>query len=79
MSGDNSGSVTPSEVASVEDASSNDAKELKALQSYLKSLPYGCESTEEMQEKLRLIVEKVYACVHTNSWAPSVGWDHMLQ
>lgn len=67
---------TPSDAS---DNASNDAKELKSLDSYLKSLPYGGESTEEMQDKLRVIVEKIYVCVQTNTWAPSVGWDHMLQ
>jgi hypothetical protein len=69
-------SATPSDIS---DPIADDVKELKSLDTYLKSLPYGCESTEEMQEKLRVIAEKLYVCVHTNSWAPSVGWDHMLQ
>jgi len=71
-----SNSATPSDVS---DPIPDDAKELKSLDTYLKSLPYECESSEEMQEKLRVIVEKLYVCVHTNSWAASVGWDHMLQ
>lgn len=81
MTGDNSHqSATPSDSDSPNAVGlSEEAKDLKTMDSYLKSLPYGCESTPEMQEKLRVIVEKLYVCVQTNSWSPSVGWDHMLQ
>lgn len=73
MTGDNSHeSVTPSDLDTPNIAGlSEEAKDLKILDSYLKSLPYGCESTAEMQEKLRIIVEKLYVCVQTNSWSPS--------
>jgi proteasome activator subunit 4 len=67
------------EPGSRSDLAAQDAKELKTLDSYLKSLPYECESTPEMEDKLKMIVEKLTLCVKTNSWALSVGWDHMLQ
>ena len=78
MSGENSsGSATPSDAG--DDLLSSEAKDLKTLEGYIKSLPYSCETIDDMHEKLRVVVEKIYVCVHTNSWAASVGWDHMLQ
>lgn len=63
----------------ISDLEAQDAKELKSLETYVKSLPYECESTAEMEDKLKLIVEKLSICIQTNSWGQSVGWDHMLQ
>ena len=63
----------------ISDLEAQDAKELKSLETYVKSLPYECESTEEMEDTLKVIVEKLSICIQTNSWGQSVGWDHMLQ
>lgn len=56
-----------------------EVKDQKILESYLKSLPYTCESTNEMEDKLKAIVEKIAVCVQTNSWSSIIAWDHMLQ
>ncbi|KAG7099513.1 hypothetical protein E1B28_001358 [Marasmius oreades] len=57
---------------------SND-KESLALQSYLDSVPYACESNEAMQAKLDEIVGKIFICARTQNWFTMTTWDGMLQ
>lgn len=54
-------------------------KEKAALQTYLDSIPYECESMEEMQTKLDFIVGKISICVETKNWLVLTTWDGMLQ
>ena len=56
-----------------------DAKQFKSLDTYLKSLPYECESSDEMQEKLQHIVSRIIICAKTRNWASMIGWDSSLQ
>ena len=60
------------------DASSID-KQLATLQTYLKHLPYECESQEEMQEKLEYIVGMIAICARAKSWLLLTTWDGALQ
>ncbi|KAJ7596682.1 hypothetical protein C8J56DRAFT_918063 [Mycena floridula] len=67
-----------------DDASSDlgdaaDIEEQKSLQIYLDSLPYQCESVEEMQKKLEHIVGKLYICAKAQNWHTLTSWDGMLQ
>ncbi|KAK7058314.1 Proteasome activator BLM10 [Paramarasmius palmivorus] len=50
-----------------------------ALQTYLKSVPYECESNDVMQAKLEEIVGKIYICAKTQNWLTLTTWDGMLQ
>lgn len=50
-----------------------------SLKIYLNSLPYECESTEEMQEKLEQIVGKIFVCAKAKNWLVLSTWDGMLQ
>jgi proteasome activator subunit 4 len=50
-----------------------------SLQTYLDSLPYDCESPEEMQESLEDIVQKIYICAKSKNWLVLTTWDGMLQ
>lgn len=49
------------------------------LQSYLDSLPYECESCEDMQAKLEDIVSKIFICAKAKNWLVLTTWDGMLQ
>lgn len=49
------------------------------LQSYLDSLPYECESCEDMQAKLEDIVGKIFICAKAKNWLVLTTWDGMLQ
>ena len=50
-----------------------------SLQTYLDSLPYECETVEEMQTRLEEIVQKIYICARTKNWLVLSMWDGMLQ
>lgn len=54
-------------------------KQRASLQTYLDSLPYECESVEDMQARLEFIVEKIYICGKTQNWLVLSTWDGMLQ
>ena len=54
-------------------------KQRAALQVYLNSVPYECESVEEMQTKLEEIVGKIMICAHAKNWLLLTTWDGMLQ
>ncbi|CAA7258771.1 unnamed protein product [Cyclocybe aegerita] len=66
---------SPGEVA---DVSAND-RQRASLQTYLDSLPYECESIEEMQTCLEEIVEKLYITAKSKNWLVLSTWDGMLQ
>ncbi|KAF8328806.1 uncharacterized protein EI90DRAFT_3063646 [Cantharellus anzutake] len=69
-------SVSPiiEEVDNVEDS-----KQAKSLEIYLKSLPYECESTEDMLSTLNCIVQNLVLTARTANWSVNVGWDETLQ
>jgi hypothetical protein len=50
-----------------------------SLQTYLDSVPYDCESLDEMQAKLEDIVGKIMICAHAKNWLLLTTWDGMLQ
>lgn len=54
-------------------------KQRVSLQTYLDSLPYECETVEEMQARLEEIVQKIYVCAKTKNWLVLSTWDGMLQ
>ncbi|KDR84826.1 hypothetical protein GALMADRAFT_233236 [Galerina marginata CBS 339.88] len=54
-------------------------KQRASLQTYLDSLPYECESVEDMQARLEEIVEKIYICAKAKNWLVLSTWDGMLQ
>jgi len=54
-------------------------KQRASLQTYLDSLPYKCESVEEMQGQLEQIIEKIYICSRRKNWLLLSTWDDMLQ
>jgi proteasome activator subunit 4 len=54
-------------------------KQRASLQTYLDSLPYQCESVDEMQQKLEHIVGMIYVCAKAKNWPVLSTWDGMLQ
>jgi proteasome activator subunit 4 len=54
-------------------------KQRASLQTYLDSLPYVCETVEDMQGRLERIVEKIYICAKSQNWLVLSTWDGMLQ
>jgi len=54
-------------------------KQRASLQTYLDSLPYQCESIDEMQKKLEHIVRMIYICAKAKDWPVLSTWDGMLQ
>ena len=49
------------------------------LQTYLNSLPYQCESVEDMQAQLEYIVGKITICAKSKNWLVLTTWDGALQ
>lgn len=66
-----SGTMTPGQSAFEKDKVS--------MQSYLDSLPYECESIDEMRAKLDHIVSRICICVESKNWLVLTTWDGMLQ
>jgi proteasome activator subunit 4 len=48
------------------------------MQTLVRSLPYDCESVEEMREKLEFIVGKITICVKSKNWRLLTAWDDVL-
>jgi hypothetical protein len=62
-----------------ESANSGMDRQLASLQTYLDSVPYKCESVDEMQAKLEFIVGRIDICVRSKNWTVLTSWDGMLQ
>ncbi|KAJ3537454.1 hypothetical protein NMY22_g5581 [Coprinellus aureogranulatus] len=54
-------------------------KQLNTLDTYLKSLPYECETPEQMQRALEGIVSKICIAAKAKNWFVLSTWDGMLQ
>ncbi|TFK23084.1 ARM repeat-containing protein [Coprinopsis marcescibilis] len=54
-------------------------RHLTSLRTYTDSLPYECETPEQMQEILESIVAKLYIAAETKNWQQFVAWDGCLQ
>ncbi|KAF9056661.1 hypothetical protein BJ165DRAFT_1362353 [Panaeolus papilionaceus] len=54
-------------------------KQRATLQTYLNSLPYKCESIEEMDTRLEEIVAKIFICAASKNWLVLSTWDGLLQ
>jgi proteasome activator subunit 4 len=54
-------------------------KQRASLQTYLDSLPYQCESLDDMQAKLEHIVGMIYICAKAKNWLVLSTWDGLLQ
>jgi proteasome activator subunit 4 len=53
--------------------------QLLSLQTYIDSVPYACESVEEMHAKLEEIVGKIVICIEAKNWLVLTTWDGLLQ
>jgi len=54
-------------------------KQREYLDTYLKSLPYPCETEEQMNAHLEHIVGKLSVCVETKDWMASDTWSGLLE
>jgi proteasome activator subunit 4 len=72
-------SPTPGEDDNLSPEQSAFEKQRASLQIYLDSVPYECETIEEMQAKLEDIVGKIMICAEAKNWLLLTTWDGMLQ
>ena len=70
---------TPEEDDNLSPEQSAFEKQRASLQIYLDSVPYECETIEEMQAKLEDIVGKIMICAEAKNWLLLTTWDGMLQ
>jgi proteasome activator subunit 4 len=70
---------TPEEDDNLSPEQSAFEKQRASLQIYLDSVPYECETIEEMQTKLEDIVGKIMICAEAKNWLLLTTWDGMLQ
>jgi proteasome activator subunit 4 len=54
-------------------------RQLASLRTFVNSVPYECESVEEMQAKLEDIVGKLMICAEAKHWLTLSTWDGVLQ
>ncbi|KZT23745.1 hypothetical protein NEOLEDRAFT_1135845 [Neolentinus lepideus HHB14362 ss-1] len=54
-------------------------QQLSSLRTYLTSVPYECESVQDMEAKLEYIVGRIAICAKTKNWLVLTTWDGMLQ
>lgn len=54
-------------------------RQLASLQTFINSVPYECESVEEMQAKLEDIIGKIIICAEAKNWLTLSAWDGVLQ
>ncbi|KIY51336.1 hypothetical protein FISHEDRAFT_37321 [Fistulina hepatica ATCC 64428] len=57
----------------------DDERAQKSLKSYLDSLPYPCETPEQMNQCLEDIVGKLYVCAKARNWLVLSNWDGLVQ
>ncbi|KAH8835430.1 hypothetical protein DL96DRAFT_1675460 [Flagelloscypha sp. PMI_526] len=53
--------------------------QLSAIHSYTRTVPYPCETVEEMHKQLGKIVGKIFVCVASKNWPLLTTWDGSLQ
>ena len=72
-------SLLDSPAPEVENSESSDLETQHAsLNSYLDSVPYTCESVEEMHVKLQGIVSQIEVCVKSGDWLSLCNTDNLL-
>jgi hypothetical protein len=82
MDGDGDMSALDSPAVEMDPAASEQSeveKQKMILKSYTDSVPYECESLEEMHAKLEEIVGKIAICAKSRNWLVLTTWDGMLQ
>lgn len=56
-----------------------EALSISSVQSYIQSLPYKCESVDEMDRHLERIVGKIFVLASAKYWVLLTTWDAALQ
>ena len=75
---DLSGLETPLEIDSSTAVQGQMERQMESLKTYIDSLPYECESLEEMHAKLEFILGKIDVCVRSKNWSLVPNWSHIL-
>ncbi|KAJ7225864.1 hypothetical protein GGX14DRAFT_422660 [Mycena pura] len=61
------------------DSDNDPGNDYAALQTYLDSVPYTCESPQAMHAKLEQIVAKMHVCIKAKNWPVLSTWDGLLE
>lgn len=72
---------TPVDASSVSPDSEQQSaleKQHATLKTYLDSVPYKCETPEEMDTKLAEIVDKIFLCATSGYWHLLPGWNEVF-
>ena len=68
----------PSPFDDGEGAADDQSTQFAWYRTYWESVPYECESVEEMNAKLAQIIDKIYICSKSNQWHLISGWNNIL-
>ena len=69
---------SPSENTTIKIDETDEEKQLRVLNGYISSLPYPCESIEDMEQQLRTIVVKMTIAAEGRHWEHFFAWDGIL-
>jgi proteasome activator subunit 4 len=53
-------------------------KQWATTKTYIDSVPYQCETAEEMQAKLETIMGRIMVCARSKNWALLADWNYLL-
>lgn len=56
----------------------DEERQLRIMEGWTSSMPYACESPEQMQEQLEVIVSKLLIAAESRHWEHLVAWDGAL-
>lgn len=56
----------------------DEERQLRNLEGWTSSVPYACETREEMQEQLEIIVSKLLIAAESRHWEHVVAWNSSL-
>lgn len=56
----------------------DEEKQLRIMEGWTSSVPYACESPEEMRQQLEVIVSKLLIAAESRHWEHLVAWDGAL-
>ncbi|KAG8905939.1 hypothetical protein FRB99_007944 [Tulasnella sp. 403] len=70
--------LEPSDKASAKREETDEERQLRVLDGYITSLPYPCESVEEMKRELDNIIGKLFIAVESRQWNHVLVWDRIF-
>jgi proteasome activator subunit 4 len=76
---DNLGFDSPLEDGALSSDENDLENQIESMKTDIKSVPYECESMEEMQILLEVIIGKIIVCAKSENWSVLTSWDGALQ